>query len=328
MDIDFKQILDKYIVYYNLMLHIHKSKALTFENQKTLIEFHNKIAKIDDIYSIMINIRNQQNNYKIQIKYLAKILKELIDIYTNEKSFFADLNTVEICKIESKKSSFSISVKEKELKKISDEQDAIQNMVRHLESSNFNENKKNRLLDKYQNKRAEYLKASADYGRMVSEQNDYYINIMMHYSENIFKKINDLDNKFLKFISENISIFDNTIEIFFDKKLIEEIYNITNKIVFKEISSNDFYNCLNLIDSNEALQLKKDNQSYARYLIKALFDKSKSENREFWLDTILEEIDLKKDFSKRASDLTQKVKIGNRADVFIKNIKVILNTKN
>lgn len=328
MDIDFKQILDKYIVYYNLMLHIHKCKALTFENQKTLIEFHNKIAKIDDIYSIMINIRNQQNNYKIQIKYLAKILKELIDIYTNEKSFFDDLNTVEICKIESKKSSFSISVKEKELKKISDEQDAIQNMVRHLESSNFNENKKNRLLDKYQNKRAEYLKASTDYGKMVSEQNDYYINIMMNYSENIFEKINDLDNKFLKFISENISIFDNTIEIFFDNKIIEEIYNITNKIVFKEILFNNFYNCLNLIDSNEALQLKKDNQSYARYLIKALFDKSKSENREFWLDTILEEIDLKKDFSKRASDLTQKVKIGNRADVFIKNIKVILNTKN
>lgn len=328
MNIDFKQILDKYIVYYNLMLHIHKSKVLTFHNQKTLIEFYDNIAKIDDIYSIMINIRNEESDHKIQIKYLVKILKELIAIYTNEKSFFDDFNTREICKIESEKSSFSILGKEKELKKISDEQDAIQNMVRHLDSYDIDENKRNHLIDKYQNKRQEYLKASADYGRMVSEQNEYYINIVMHYSENVFEKINDLGNKFLKFISENILIFDNKIEIFFEKKTIEGIYNITNKVVFNDIPFNDFYNNLNLLSSDQNLVVKERNLSYACYLIKKLFDNNDSPKSLIWRNTILKNLNLTKAFEKKANTLEQKKNDGNRAEVFINDLKLIFNPVN
>lgn len=324
---NFKQILDTYIAYHNLIIKIEQSRILSFENQKTLISFYKNIEKADIIQSSLIYINSETIDFKTQIKFLSTTLKGVATIYDRNKNFFNNLDTKEICKKESERNSFAISQQKKELERLSTEQDEYQDIIRHLDNHNYDENEKKIMFDKYQNKRNEYLKVSSNYASLLSTQNDYYNFVIQHYADNMFEKINILNNLYLKFIYEHLMVNESNIEIYFEKNIIKEIHKITSKEIFNEISFNSFYNNINLIESDENIVVKKGNIFYACYLIKKLYDNNDSENKLNWRKTILMKLGLTDNYEKQANSIEQKKTDGNRAEVFYNNLTAIFNKK-
>lgn len=322
---DFNQFLRRHIEYFNISMNILSSKTISFENQKKLSEYYNDIKNIDIIQFTLINVNPKINEHETQINLLINNLEILIISYNTNKLFFDGLNIEDICKIEGCKNDFLVKHQENILKSVGKELDALQEIVRHLGSTNYKEFQKNEIFRKYNIKRTEYLEEKSKFNVLFSKEEQYYSYIMFNYSKIIFEELNILNNSFYDFIKLNLVSKRKDIEIFYEKALLQKIYHLCNNRNFEEISFSGFFNNLNLLESNESLKVKNRNINYVCYLIKVLFEMDESDNKLIWRSNILEKLNLTKNYKRKSNQIYLEMKFGNKAELFYNNLHSIIN---
>ena len=310
---EFNEILIKFNDHFNLINEILESKLLTFDNQKSIIEFYKYSIESDAIQSQIILSWNDKNNFN-QINFLSNKLKNLIRIYDNKKVFFDNQNINQICKVKTEDEDSIILSQKIKLEIISKEQHELQDIVRHL--GNYKENENELLLIKYNKKRTEYLNEKSIYSSLISKKYLIYNDIMTRYSKNVFKKINDQNLKLLSFVESLIVSENENIVIYFNENLVNKLYELTNNETFEEISYEGFFNNLNLISSNEILKIKKNSSVYTCYLIKKLSLKIKSTDKKYWRGQILKKVELTEQYKKKSNQLKLDMTDKNRAKIF------------
>lgn len=115
-----------------------------------------------------------------------------------------------------------------------------------------------------------------------------FLNIDYHYyiyinSVGFLKNIKNDFKKLFKF--QNYAIKEN--REFFNLKLVGEIYNLCNGIVFESVSQSDFFNKINLLRSSRKFEIKEDKTLMTYYLIMKLSESLSGDNCELWTKSFL-----------------------------------------
>lgn len=242
--------------------------------------------------------RNKKEDKRIEIlSYLKSSLKELIQLYEQNSTFFIELdrNSLRLKYFREYKSST-----------LSDIELTIE-LYRYTELP----------------QRTEYF--NSDFYKKVGFLNYNYHQEIYNISKRLLKDIDSNFNDYEAYDEDYLFINSKPI---FDLVLIGQIHKVSNGLVFEEICPFEFYKELNFLSATNNLQLRKGQNNLFYYIIYLLYSSIEDEKiKEKWMYFILKKFDLSHTtYTKKYKEIKGD-NVSSDAKAFYKEINTLLGIK-
>lgn len=241
---------------------------------------------------------NKEEDTRIEILgYLKSSLKELIQLYEQNSTFFIELDR------ESLRLKYFREYKSSTLSDI----DLTIELYKHTELP----------------QRAEYFKS--DFYKKVGFLNYNYHQEIFNISKRLLKDIESDFNDYEAYDEDYLFINNKSI---FDLVLIGHTHKVSNGLVFEEICPFEFYKELNFLSATNNLKLRKGQNNLFYYIIFLLYSSIEDERiKEKWMYFILKKFDLSyTTYTKKYKEIKGD-NVSSEAKAFYKEINTLLGIK-